>query len=86
MTEQHNAPDPAKARFFAITGLRVMAIALIAFGAAIAAGHIAWIAPGIAPAIGIVIIGVGLLGLIAIVPMLIRRWKSGGVSGGGGDE
>lgn len=85
MTEQHNASDPARSRFFAITGLRIIAIALIATGTAMAAGRIAWVDPGVALPIGIIMIGAGLFDLIVIVPKLVRRWKSGGTSSGRGD-
>lgn len=70
------ATDPARSRFAALTLLRLCAIALIAFGAALAAGRVAWVDAGLAFPIGLVLVGVGLFDLIVFVPMLVRRWRS----------
>lgn len=72
------APDPARSRFAALTLLRLGAIALIAFGAALAAGRVAWVDAGLAFPIGLIMVGIGLFDMIVFVPLLTRRWRSGG--------
>lgn len=70
--------DPARSRFFAITALRLSAALLISFGLVIAFGETGWTDPASGRVIGLAMAAVGAIDLLLFVPMLIRRWRSGG--------
>jgi hypothetical protein len=69
-------PDAAKARFFVITGLRGAAALMIVAGMIIGFGEREFIDPVIRLPVGLALIGVGLIDLLVVVPLLIRKWRS----------
>ena len=71
-------PDPARARFMALTMLRFAAALLVSFGLVIALGNRDWLAPRTGLIVGMVMVAVGLFDLLILVPRLLRRWRSGG--------
>ncbi|MEQ1687358.1 MAG: hypothetical protein ABL874_02170 [Sphingopyxis sp.] len=78
MTDPHDGPDPARARFAVISAARIIAAALIAFGIVIAYGRLESVEPAIALPLGVGMIAIGIIDMIVVVPMLVRRWRSGG--------
>ncbi|MEQ1726478.1 MAG: hypothetical protein ABL882_11195 [Sphingopyxis sp.] len=73
-----SVPDPARARFAVISAARIIAAILIAFGIVVAYGRLDWIDAAIALPLGIGMIAIGIIDMIVVIPMLVRRWRSGG--------
>lgn len=73
MTETN---DPAKARFIALSAMRVIAALLILAGVVMAFGNRVWIDSETDRIAGFILIAVGFFDLLVLMPMLVRRWKS----------
>ncbi len=66
-----DTPDPAKARFFMLTAIRIAGAALAGFGIAIIAGKVALPQP-----VGIGLFALGMFETLFLPAILARRWKS----------
>lgn len=71
-----NTPDPARARFAMLTVLRFVAAAMVVAGALLLSGNIAAIPSEVGIPLGIALMGIGIVDLLVIVPMLVKRWRS----------
>jgi hypothetical protein len=71
-----NAPDPARARFFAISGLRLSAAMIIAVGFIVLFSPMVDFEAGMRKLIGFGLVTVGLFELLVVIPYLIRHWRT----------
>ena len=71
-----NQNDPARARFFLLTALRIAAVAFILFGVLIASQRVAGFAGDSALYLGTAMALIGFAELFILVPFLTRRWRS----------
>lgn len=63
--------DPAQARFFIISILRLLGVAAVILGILIARGAIGWPAP-----LGYALLVVGLVDVFVVPQVLARRWRT----------
>jgi hypothetical protein len=75
MSQQRHEPatDPAKARFFAIQGTRLLGVAFVIVGMMIARGSL-W--PSLPDWVGYLAIANGLVDIFVIPLRLQRRWRT----------
>jgi peptidoglycan biosynthesis protein MviN/MurJ (putative lipid II flippase) len=69
--------DPARARYFTLSLMRVMAALMIVAGMVLAFGERDWLDRDVAIPLGYGLIALGFFDLLILLPMLLRRWKSG---------
>ena len=73
---QPNTPDPARGRFFAISGLRLTAAMIIAVGFIILFSPMVDFEAGTRKLIGFGLVIIGLFEMLVVIPFLIRRWRT----------
>jgi hypothetical protein len=73
-----NAIDPATARtrFFLLTALRFAGAFGVVFGLIIHGGQVNWVDPAIRGPVGIAMVVGGGIIMLAVIPVLIRRWRN----------
>lgn len=69
-------PDPAQARFFAISGLRLTAAMVIAAGIIILFSPLVDFEPDTRKWVGYGLVALGFFEMLVVIPMLVRRWRT----------
>jgi hypothetical protein len=69
--------DPAQARYLALALMRVLAALMIVGGMVLAFGERTWFDAETDKIAGYALMALGFFDLLVLMPILIRRWKSG---------